>query len=171
LLRGSQSCGNTKNEDSSGDNRRHLEVKAGQLQISLVSFGIELFPATNAASEISFHQIDHRTGERIHHLKVIDGNDPVEKSEIVKGYEDHPGKYVIVEPEEVERLRIESKRTVEIAQFISLDEIPLAAFEKPYFVVPSDDWQSAAFAVVRKAFSKQRKQASEKSSSEGANIS
>lgn len=130
---------------------------SGQLQISLVSFGIELFPATNAASEISFHQIDRSTGERVHHLKVIDGNDPVEKSEIVKGYEYHPGKYVIVEPEEVERLRIESKRTVEIAQFVALDEIPLAAFEKPYFVAPADDQQSAAFAVVRKALSKAKK--------------
>jgi DNA end-binding protein Ku len=130
---------------------------SGQLQISLVSFSIQFFPATNSASEISFHQIDRRTGERVHHLKVIDGSDPVEKSEIVKGYEYHPGKYVIVEPEEVERLRIESKHTVEIAQFVALDEIPFAAFEKPYFVVPSDNQQAAAFAVVRKALSKTKK--------------
>jgi DNA end-binding protein Ku len=130
---------------------------SGQLQISLVSFGIELFTATNAASEISFHQIDRSTGERVHHLKVIDGSDPVEKSEIVKGYEYHPGKYVIVEPEEIEQLRIESKHTIEIAQFVSLDEIPLAAFEKPYFVVPADDQQAAAFAVVRKTLSKAKK--------------
>jgi DNA end-binding protein Ku len=60
---------------------------SGQLQISLVSFGIQLFPATNSASEISFHQLDRRTGERVHHLKVIDGNDPVNKAEIVKSYE------------------------------------------------------------------------------------
>jgi DNA end-binding protein Ku len=130
---------------------------SGQLQISLVSFGIQLFPAVEAASEISFHQLDRRTGERVHHLNVIDGNDPVDKDEIVKGYEYQPGKYVAIEPEEVDRLRIESQKTLEIAQFVSLDEIPLALFEKPYFVLPDGDKQAAAFAVVQKALAKSRK--------------
>jgi DNA end-binding protein Ku len=130
---------------------------SGQLQISLVSFGIQLFPATNSASEISFHQLDRRTGERVHHLKVIDGNDPVNKAEIVKGYEYSPGKYVVIEPDEVNRLRIESKRTLEIAQFVSLDELPLELFEKPYFVRPDGDKQAAAFAVVQKALAKSGK--------------
>src|ERR1700744_5781441 len=52
---------------------------SGQLQISLVSFGIQLFPAVSSANEISFRQIDRRTGERVHHLKVVDGDDPVNK--------------------------------------------------------------------------------------------
>ena len=130
---------------------------SGQLQISLVSFGIQLVPAVEAASEISFHQLDRRTGERVHHLNVIDGNDPVDKDEIVKGYEYQPGKYVAIEPEEVDRLRIESQKTLEIAQFVSLDEIPPALFEKPYFVLPDGDKQAAAFAVVQKALAKSRK--------------
>ena len=130
---------------------------SGQLQISLVSFGIQLFPAVNTASEISFHQVDRRTGERVHHLKVIDGNDPVDNAEIVKGYEYSPGRYVTIEPDEVNRLRIESKRTLEIAQFVSLDEIPLELFEKPYFMVPDGDKQAAAFAVVQKALAKSGK--------------
>lgn len=130
---------------------------SGQLQISLVSFGVQLFPAVNTASEISFHQIDRRTGERVHHLKVIDGNDPVDKAEIVKGYEYRPGKYVVIEPDEVDRLRIESKRTLEIAQFVSLDEIPPALFEKPYFMVPDGDEQAQAFAVVQKALARSGK--------------
>lgn len=130
---------------------------SGHLQISLVSFGIHLFPAVDSASEISFHQLDRRTGEQVHHLNVIDGNDPVDKAEIVKGYEYSPGKYVVVEPEEVERLRIESNRTLEITQFVSLDEIPLALFEKPYFVRPDGDKQSEAFAVVQKALAKGKK--------------
>ena len=130
---------------------------SGQLQISLVSFGIQLFPATDAASEIAFHQIDRKTGERVHHLKVIDGNDPVDKAEIVKGYEYSPDKYVIIEPDEVNRLRIESRKTLDIAQFVSLDEIPLDLFENPYFVLPDGDKQAAAFAVVRKALAKSGK--------------
>jgi DNA end-binding protein Ku len=130
---------------------------SGQLQISLVSFGIQLFPAVNYASEISFHQIDRKTGERVHHLKVIDGNDPVDKAEIVKGYEYRPGKYVIIEPDEVDRLRIESRKTLEIAQFVSLNEIPRELFEKPYFILPDGDKQAAAFVVVQKALAKSGK--------------
>jgi DNA end-binding protein Ku len=130
---------------------------SGQLQISLVSFGIQLFPAVSTASEISFHQIDRKTGERVHHLKVIDGNDPVNKAEIVKGYEYSPGKYVTIEPDEVNRLRIESKKTLDISQFVSLDEIPLELFEKPYFILPDGDKQAASFAVVQKALAKSGK--------------
>jgi DNA end-binding protein Ku len=130
---------------------------SGQLQISLVSFGIQLFPAVSTASEISFHQIDRKTGERVHHLKVIDGNDPVEKAEIVKGYEYTPGKYVVIEPDEVNRLRIESRKTLDITQFVSLGELPLELFEKPYFVLPDGDKQAASFAVVQKALAKSGK--------------
>jgi len=130
---------------------------SGQLQISLVSFGIQLFPATESASEISFHQLDRNTGERIHHLDVIGGDDPVKKAEIVKGYEYSPGKYVVVEPDEVNRLRIDSKRTLEIAQFVNLNELPLALFEKPYFVLPDGDKQAQAFATVQKALAKSGK--------------
>ena len=124
---------------------------SGQLQISLVSFGIRLFPATNPASEVSFHQIDRKTGKRIHHQKVVDGDQPVEREEIVKGYEYSKGKYIAIEPAEVDKLRIESKRVIEVAQFVDLSDIPQALYERPYFVVPQDDAQASAFAVVRKA--------------------
>ena len=82
---------------------------SGQLRISLVSFGIQLFPATSSTSEISFHQIDRKTRQRVHHLNVINGDQPVDNSEIVKGYEYSKGKYVIVEPDEVKKLRLETQ--------------------------------------------------------------
>jgi DNA end-binding protein Ku len=124
---------------------------SGQLQISLVSFGVQLFPATNPASEISFHQIDRKSGKRIHHQNVVEGGEPVDRDEIVKGYEYTKGKFVVVEPKEIEKLRIESKRTIEVSQFVNLCDIPPALFERPYFVVPQEKGQAAAFAVVRKA--------------------
>ncbi len=130
---------------------------SGQLQISLVSFGVELFPATNPASEISFHQIDRKTGQRVHHQKVVDGDEPVEKAEIVKGYEYAKGQYIAIEPEEINRLRIETKRTLVIDQFVDLSELPPALFEKPYFVVPQGEAQMQAFAVVREAIRKSKK--------------
>jgi DNA end-binding protein Ku len=125
---------------------------SGQLRISLVSFGIQLFPATNSTSGIAFHQIDRKTKQRVHHLNVIDGDHPVDDSEIVKGYEYSKGKYVIVEPEEVKKLRLETQKTIAVSQFVNADELPPYLFEKPYFVVPDPKGGSLeAFAVVREA--------------------
>ncbi len=125
---------------------------SGQLQISLVSFGIDLIPATEAASEIRFHQIDRRTGERIRHQKVSsEDEEPVEKSDIVKGYEYSKGQYIQLEPSEIEELRIASRHTIELERFVSAGEIDPAFYEKPYFVLPENPAQAEAFAVVREA--------------------
>ncbi len=124
---------------------------SGQIQISLVSFGVKLFPATEAKSEIRFHQLSRKSGERIKHQKVSGDEEPVEKSDIVKGYEYRKGEYVQVEPDEIEHLRIPSRHTLEVTQFVDEDEVDPEFFEKPYFVVPENDVQAEAFAVVRKA--------------------
>ena len=124
---------------------------SGQIQISLVSFGVSLFPATEAASQIEFHQIDRRTGERIRHQNVAEDQESVDRADIVKGYEVHKGEYVTIEPDEIAHLRIPSKKTLEIVQFVNIDEIDPAFFEKPYFVAPQNDAQAQAFAVIQKA--------------------
>jgi DNA end-binding protein Ku len=130
---------------------------SGQVQISLVSFGIKLFPATEAKSEIRFHQLSRKSGERIKHQKVSSDEEPIEKSDIVKGYEYRKGEYVTVEPEEIEHLRIPSRRTLAVEQFVDADEPGPEFFEKPYFVVPENDIQAEAFAVVRKALQETKK--------------
>jgi len=125
----------------------------GHIQISLVSFAVNLFPATESKSEIRFHQLSRTTGERIRHQKVTgEGEEgPVEKDDIVKGYEYRKGEYVMIEPDEIKNLRIPSRRTLEVTQFVDMKEIDPEYFEKPYFVVPENDVQAEAFAVVRKA--------------------
>jgi DNA end-binding protein Ku len=75
----------------------------------------------------------------------------VEKSEIVKGYEYEKGKYAIIEPEDLKRLRIPGKDTLEILQFSSVSEVPPSLYVKPYFVVPKKGPQATAFAIVRQA--------------------
>jgi DNA end-binding protein Ku len=130
---------------------------SGQIQISLVSFGVKLFPATEAKSEIHFHQLSRKTGERIKHQKVSGDEGPVEKSDIVKGYEYRKGEYISIEPEEIENLRIPSRHNLAITQFVDTDELDPSFFEKPYFVVPEDDAQAEAFAVVRKALQTTKK--------------
>ena len=130
---------------------------SGQIQISLVSFGIKLFPATEAKSEIRFHQLSRKSGERIKHQKVSGDEEPVDRSDIVKGYEYRKGEYVTVEPEEIEHLRIQSRHTLELTQFVDVDELDPEFFEKPYFVVPENGVQAEAFAVVRKALQTTKK--------------
>jgi DNA end-binding protein Ku len=135
---------------------------SGRIQVSLVSFGVQLFTATESKSAISFHQISRSTGERVRHQKVLESsvekyNDgpavPVEKDEIVKGYEYQKGQYVIIEPSELENLKVPSKHTIEVTQFVETSELLPEYIEKPYFVVPEKD-SVEAFTVIRKALQK-----------------
>ena len=129
---------------------------SGQLKVSLVSFGIQLYPAVNSKSAVTFHQIDRASGQRVRHQKVVGDaegeKEAVENSEIVKGYEYSKGKYIAIESDEISKLRIETRKVIDVQQFVDVKELPPAVFEKPYFVVPAEDKQSPeAFAVVRKA--------------------
>ena len=131
---------------------------SGNVQISLVSFGVNLFVATESKSGISFHQISRRTGERIRHQKVVESAAEskeatvgLENDEIVKGYEYSKGRYVIIEPSELENLRVPTKHVIAVSQFVEKNELLPEYIEKPYYVVPENDLQVEAFAVVRKA--------------------
>ncbi len=138
----------------------------GRIQVSLVSFGVQLFVATESKSAISFHQISRSTGERIRHQKVlqsaVDSGEEtagaaVGKDEIVKGYEHRKGEYIIIEPSELENLKVPSKHTIDVSQFVEMDELLPEYIEKPYFVVPENDSQAEAFTVIRKALQKSGK--------------
>jgi DNA end-binding protein Ku len=161
---------------------------SGTIQISLVSFAVDVFPAVNATRPISFHEVDRKTMGRIHHQNVSSGpaveeaedeDTPAErkggkhasgmqiasragdarenetephsvaKADVVKSYEYAKGKFAIVEPEELKNLRLAGKKTVEISEFVKLEEIDPALYEKPYFVIPKSGPQAKAFAVVR----------------------
>ena len=134
---------------------------SGQLKVSLVSFGVQLYPAVNSKSGVTFHQIDRASGQRVRHQKVVgdEEKETVENSEIVKGYEYSKGKYIVIEPDEISKLRIETKKVIEVQQFVDVKELPPAVFEKPYFVVPEDKQSPEAFAVVRKAMEQSGKAA------------
>lgn len=137
---------------------------SGQITISLVSFGVKLFVATEAKSQIQFHQIDRASGERVRYQKMVasavenppEDNDepappPVQQSQIVKGYEYAKGQYVTIEPEELAHLRVPSKHTMEVLQFVDEQQIDPEFYEKPYFVLPESEAQTEAFATVRQA--------------------
>ena len=129
----------------------------GQIRLALVSIPVEIFSATKSGATIAFNQIHEPTGKRIKYEKVVPGVGPVDPDEIVKGYQYETGAYVLLEDEEIEAVKLESKKTLELTQFVDYDSIDVLYYEKPYFVVPADDLAEEAFIVLREALRHTRK--------------
>ena len=129
----------------------------GQLRLSLVSIPVEVFSATKTGARFSFRQIHEPSGKPVHYDKVVEGIGPVEMDEIVKGYEYEDGKYVLLEPAEIDAVKLETKKTLELVQFVDASEISPIYFDKPYYLVPADDLAEEAYRVVRDALRKSSK--------------
>jgi DNA end-binding protein Ku len=128
----------------------------GYLKLSLVSCPVALYPATSDREKISFHQIHKQTGNRIRYKKVdAETGREVDNADIIKGYEVAKGEYIEVEPEELEAVEIESKRTIEIERFVPKDEIDELYINNPYYIVPDGEVGQQAFAVIREAIRKE----------------
>lgn len=123
----------------------------GQLRLALVSIPVEIHSATRSTPSISFRQIHEPSGKPIKYEKVVPGIGPINRDEIVKGYEISRGNYVLLDDEEIESVKLESKRTLELVQFVDAGEIEVLYFEKPYYVVPADDLAEEAYVVLREA--------------------
>jgi DNA end-binding protein Ku len=128
----------------------------GYLKLSLVSCPISLFPATSGREKISFHQLNRNTGNRIKYRKVdAETGDEVEAADIIKGYEVDKGQYIELEPEELDAIALESKRTIEIEKFVPKNEIDDLYLADPYYLVPDGEVGQQAFAVIREAVRKE----------------
>jgi len=123
----------------------------GQIRLALVSIPVEIYAATKSGAKISFRQIHEPTGKPISYEKVVQGVGPVDRDEILKGYEISKGNYVLLEEDEIERVKLESKKTLELVQFVEAHEIDPLYFEKPYYVTPADDLAEEAYIVLRDA--------------------
>ena len=129
----------------------------GQIRLALVSIPVELYSATKSGAQIQFHQIHEPTGKRIKYEKVAPGVGPVDPEEIKKGFEYEKGHYVLLEQDEIDAVKLESKKTLELTQFVDAHEIDVLYYEKPYYVVPADDLAEEAFIVLREALRRTRK--------------
>jgi len=129
----------------------------GQIRLALVSIPVEIYSATRSGASISFRQIHEPSGKPIHYEKVVTGIGPVDTDEIMKGYEIERGEYVLLDQDEIDAVKLESKKTLELTQFVDADEIDVLYYEKPYFVVPADDLAEEAFVVLREALRRTRK--------------
>jgi len=124
----------------------------GQIRLALVSIPIQVFSATKSAARISFNQIHKPSGKRIRYEKVVPGVGTVDPKDIVKGYEVDKGKYVLLTEDEINDVKLEAKRTIDLIQFVDASEVDSLYFDKPYFVSPEEDETSAeAYVVLRDA--------------------
>jgi DNA end-binding protein Ku len=129
----------------------------GQIRLALVAIPVEIFPATRAGKSIAFHQVHEPSGQRVRYEKVVPGIGPVDRDDILKGYEVDKGEYVLLDPEEIEKVKLESRKTLELTQFVEFSDIDPIYYDKPYFVVPADDLAEEAFVVLREALKKTKK--------------
>jgi DNA end-binding protein Ku len=123
----------------------------GQLRLALVSVPVQLVSAVKSGARIAFHQVDQKSGKRIRYEKVAPGIGKVEAENIVKGFEISKGKYVFISDEDIENVKIEAKRTIDLIQFVDHCEIDPIYFDKPYYVLPDGDLAEEAFGVLRDA--------------------
>ncbi len=123
----------------------------GQIRLALVSIPVEIYPATRSGAAIQFHQIHQPSGKRVRYEKVVPGLGAVDKDEIQKGFEVAKGQYVLLDDGEIEAARIESRKTLELVQFVETSAIEVLFYEKPYFVLPADELAQEAYVVLREA--------------------
>ncbi|HRF09237.1 MAG TPA: Ku protein [Xanthobacteraceae bacterium] len=130
----------------------------GRIRLSLVSIPVQLYGATKSGARLSFNQIHEPSGKRIRYEKVVPGIGPVEADEIVKGYEVEKGKYVLLTDAEIDDVKLEAKRTIDLVQFVGEDEIDPVYFEGAYYIAPEDDEDGQeAYVVLRDALNKEKK--------------
>jgi DNA end-binding protein Ku len=129
----------------------------GQIRLALVSIPVELYSATKSGAQVAFHQIHEPSGKRIKYEKVAPGVGPVDPEDIKKGFEYEKGHYVLLDESEIDAVKVESKKTLELTQFVDAHEIDVLYFEKPYYVVPADDLAEEAFIVLREALKRTKK--------------
>jgi DNA end-binding protein Ku len=126
----------------------------GYLKLSLVTCPVALYTATNSGGDVHFHLINPATNNRIKMITTDPDTGPVERSELVKGYEVSKGEYVILTDEEIKSVRLESTRTIDIERFVPEAEIDRIYWDNPHFLAPDGEMAQEAFGVIRAAMEK-----------------
>jgi DNA end-binding protein Ku len=122
----------------------------GFLKVSLVNIPVRVFPATDSAATISFNQLHRECRTRIQQKRWCPTCDKeVPLSDIVKGYEFEKGRYVVMDEEDLAKVRPESTRIINLVQFTTVDEIDPVYVERPYYLAPDGPMAKEAFAVIR----------------------
>jgi DNA end-binding protein Ku len=129
----------------------------GHLRLSLVAIAVELHVATESSARPGLHQIDKKSGKRIRYEKIVPGKGKIAEDNIVKGFELGSGKHVILTPEELDKIKLETKHSIDLVQFVDYDDIDPRYFERPYYLVPADDVSAEGYVVIREALKAAKK--------------
>ena len=129
----------------------------GQLRLSLVSFGVRLYAATESAQRVSMNQLHKDCHQRLRNQLVCPVHGPVKREEIEKGYEYEKDSYVIINPSDLESLKLASTKTIEMVQFVGEDEIEPLYINAPYYLGPDGPVAEEAFRVIREAMRRSKK--------------
>ena len=123
----------------------------GHLRLSLVTCPVALYTGTSHGGEVRFNLINPKTNNRIKMVTTDPDTGPVDREDLVKGYEVESGRYVLVTDEEIKAVRLESTKTIDIERFVAADEIDRLYWNDPYFLVPDGKLANESFAVIREA--------------------
>ena len=126
----------------------------GHLKLSLVTCPVALYTATDAAGDVHFHLINPKTNNRIRMITTDPDSGPVERKDLVKGYEVSKGEYVMLTDEEIDAVKLESTKTIDIERFVAADEIDRIYWDNPYYLAPDGKIAQEAFGVIRTAMEK-----------------
>src|SRR5215475_8712679 len=130
----------------------------GYLKLSLVSCPIALYPASSSSERVSFNRINKKTGNRLKQQLVdSETGEPVEKEDIGRGYEVGKNQFLLVEDEEIDKIKIESTHTIEIDNFVPRAEIDDRYLASPYYIAPTDKVGQEAFSVIRDVMREEKK--------------
>jgi DNA end-binding protein Ku len=140
------------NDDSLGNTAlAKRPIWEGHLRLSLVSCPVALYNATTRANDISFHLLNPKTNNRIRMVPTDPDKGPVDRADLVKGYEVEKDKYVILTPEDFDAVKLETTHTLDIERFINVDEIDRLYWDTPYYLLPSEESGLEAYTVIRDA--------------------
>lgn len=126
----------------------------GHLKLSLVTCPVSLYTATNSGGDVHFNLINPKTNNRIKMITTDPDTGPIERSELVKGYEVSKGEYILLTDEEIKSVRLESTKTIEIERFVPGDDIDRLYWDNPYYLAPEGKMAQDAFGVIRTAMEK-----------------
>ena len=129
----------------------------GQLKISLVSFPVRLYTAVGSAKKLALNQLHKQCRSRIHMDTCCPKHGKLARSEITKGYEYEKGKYITIEQEDLQKIKLQSTRTIEVIQFVSQSELDPVYIDAAYYVAPDGPMTQEAFRIVHKAMRKMKK--------------
>jgi DNA end-binding protein Ku len=126
----------------------------GHLKLSLVTCPVALYTATNSGGDVHFNLINPKTNNRIRMITTDPETGPVDRSDLVKGYEVSKGEYILLTDEEIRSVKLESTKTIDIERFVPEKDIDRIYWDNPYYLAPDGKMAQEAFAVIRTAMEK-----------------